>query len=201
MIFKKLTIFLFIFFWFFNLTYAWNQTFSNPTFWDISWFNPPLYEWYNPSNSSRIWVYRYFTWDGTSTQTSQQFCLLQWATFVSHDITTNYTTQDTTYFYIVTSEWWNWDYQSYLYNSITCNFPDVEPEEWHLSSMLQDLDLSSFDNYEQKLYTSTWTIDYSKQISDSLKLQYQTNILLMLLCFFMFFWIFYTFLNDLLWKN
>ena len=80
--------------------------------------------------------------------------------------------------------------------------PPVPPnnDEWFLSQTFNDLNLTSF-NYEEKYYTGSWIINYSKQFNDWLKMIYEIKIIFMVFVFFFLFWIFYTFLNDLLWKN
>lgn len=75
-----------------------------------------------------------------------------------------------------------------------------------ISQSFLDLDLSSF-NYEPEVLLipdpdwATPMINYSKQFENTNKILYEIKILLMVLWLFHLFWIFYTIINDLLWKK
>lgn len=70
-----------------------------------------------------------------------------------------------------------------------------------------DLDLQKFD-YQLTLTwvtTSSWVIeyfpDYSKQFSDTNKLLFQIEVLLLIIWFFILLFVFTSIINDLIWKK
>lgn len=122
------------------------------------------------------------------------FCASHNATLVSFELETLSSAHDTYIYNTGVSQWTWYVWTQYIVGSVKCLVPSFE-------QTFSDIDISYFHWYDQVVFTETWSLDYSLQISDWLVILYEIKVLLMMLVFFVLMWIFYTFINDLLWKN
>ncbi len=188
MMYKKLSIPLVIFIAFIPSAFAVDQTFNDPRWSDIS--SSASFFWNIPSNTRIRW----------NTLSASQYCIEVWGTFTS--FSSNNIWNITTARYNSNFSDWQTSWNDNFSDVIICNMPDPDFWTWSLINSFVEIDFSEI-TYDNTVVT-TWTgetISYTSIFQDTNRLLYQILYVLTTLTFFMSIWIFYTFINDLLWKR
>jgi len=136
-----------------------------------------------------------------NTASASQYCTELWASFASYS-TFDDGTNITTVRYNTNTELWLNSWSDRYIDTVICNFPDPEEGTGSLVNSFVEIDFSSLTYEDEFISNGSWTfISYTKQLQDQNRILYQILYLLTAYVFFMFIWIFYSFINDLLWKR
>jgi len=186
---SKILIFFVLFLWFVPISFWANQSFPNPSWSDIS----------STANTNQS-----IPWDRLlrgNTASATQYCIELWASFTAFSTFDDGSNISTVRYRINAGDWVN-SWSDVFIAEIVCNFPD--PEEWS-GSIVQsfiELDFSELSYEDQFIGNGSGSfISYTKILEDQNRILYQILYVLVAHIFFSLIWIFYTFINDLLWKK
>ena len=213
---KKLLLFFLLFFWIITNSYADSFHFDLSSEWNLKW-NEVYKIWTLTINDKSNINFDYQCWDND--QNWEIRIYLSWTTFFwdCHDTKNNDYVNESWYWKNV-EPWtydlywedtqnknWNWWFWTLDFTSRRILSDEPGWTGW-ISQTFIDLDLSSYEYKPSLISANTFTwetvmIDYTTEFSNINKNLYEIKIILMIIGLFSMMWIFYTIMNDLLWKS
>lgn len=172
---------------------------------------------YNPvHNWNQLW---WVNWNNiTRTELAERFCLEQWQSYSYISHVNDWISQNGLWAIrnFNNTDWQTTWYKNDWYSNIICddwvnqntnnniNWPtnSTFSSSWSIAQTFLDIDYTSLTYSDTFIETGTWeTISYTHILQDQTQILYQILYVLTTLTFFMCLWIFYSFINDLLWKK